>query len=231
MQTAAVIRATAREILRRRAALAALVALPLAFYLARHEMTGQSIRMLCLGLAWAIATLALFTTVSSRDLDRRLRVFGYRWGALTLGRLAAVILVGLTLAAAYVLLILLDQDLGRPLGVVGMLALAVLIGAPLGQLVGALLGRELEGALVLLSVLAMQMIADPDGTLAKLLPFWSIRQLGTWTVDGVDSSYLSSAVGHGAISLIVLWALVAISSGLRLRMHRAGAVAVDSRTG
>lgn len=179
MQTRAVLVATVREILRRRAALAALVALPLAFYLARHEMTGQSMRMLCLGLGWAIATLALFTTVSSADLDRRLRVVGYRWGPLVLGRLAAV------------------------------------------TLVGSLLGRELEGALVLLTVLATQMIADPDGTLAKVLPFWSIRQLGTWTVDGVDASYLGSALTHAAVTTVVLWVLVAVTSGLRLRLQQA----------
>lgn len=221
MQLTTVIRANLRELGRRRAALVTLFALPLAFYLARHEMLGQSTRMLSLGLGWTISALALFTTVGARSLDRRLRVAGYRIAALVVGRILAATLIGLILAGSYFVIVWIDQDLVRPLGVAGMLLLAVLIGAPLGGLVGVLLPRELEGALALLIILATQMIADPEGSLAKMLPFWSIRQLANWAIDGTGSHALTSALVHASATYGGLVAALGLLSLVRLRIHPA----------
>ncbi len=112
-----------------------------------------------------------------------------------------------------------DQHIERVWAIAAMLILAVLLGAPLGTLLGALLPRELEGALALLIVLSIQLLADPDQTLAKAMSFWSLRQLGTYAVDGAPSSYLWSALAHAAIT----WAAVAAATWLltahRLRLH------------
>ncbi|WP_106850386.1 hypothetical protein [Blastococcus sp. Marseille-P5729] len=193
-QVRAVTRAALRELTHRRAALVVVALLPLAFYLARHELPGQSVRMLVLGLGWAVATLALFGTVGSLGLDRRLRIAGYPMRALVIGRLVAMILAGLGLSAGYLLLVTVDQDLQRTWAVGLMMLCAITVAAPLGMAVGLLLKRELEGALGLLTVLATQMIADPDGTLAKFLPFWSVRQLATYAIEETGTSYVTSGL-------------------------------------
>ena len=77
-----------------------------------------------------------------------------------------------------------DQDVLRPWAVGLMMLVTALVAAPFGSLVGALLPRELEGALALLSVSAVSMLADPAGAVAKLMPFWSSREIGTYAVDG-----------------------------------------------
>ena len=75
---------TLRELARRRGALALATLLPLSFYLVRLETHWTAIRLLSIGLGWATATLALFTQVSSRSVDRRLAVSGARPGTLLL---------------------------------------------------------------------------------------------------------------------------------------------------
>lgn len=219
-QAFAVTHATLRELLRRRTALAVVVLLPLAFYLARHELTGQSIRMLVLGLGWAVATLSLFCTVSSLSLDLRLRLTGYSTSALVSGRLFAMVAAGLALSSLYLLLLLVDQDLTQLWAVGLMMLCAVAAAAPLGMAVGLLLQRELEGALGLLTLLATQMIADPEGTLAKALPFWSVRQLATYAIDDAGAEYLTSGLAHAVLSAVLLLALSSALSRVRLRLYR-----------
>jgi len=62
---------TARELFRRRGAIALALLLPLTFYLARIDAHWTALRLLSIGLGWAAATLGLFTAVSSRPVDRR----------------------------------------------------------------------------------------------------------------------------------------------------------------
>ncbi|WP_134324154.1 hypothetical protein [Cumulibacter soli] len=219
MQAWTIARLTVRELLRRRSVGISLIILPLAFYLARHEVSGQAVRMLVLGLGWAVATLALFTTVASLGLDRRLRVAGYRISTLIGGRLAALVFIGLVLAAAYFVIVAIDQDLDRLWAICVMMLCAITIGSVLGVVIGMLLRRELEGALVLLTILATQMIADPDGSLAKVMPFWSVRQVATYTIDEEASSYLAGGIGHGVLTLLSLGIVCAVVSVARLRIH------------
>lgn len=216
----AVARATVREISRRRSSLVLLILLPLAFYLARHQLQGQSLRLLSLGLGWTVSTLALFVAVGAADVERRLRVAGYTTSQLLGGRWLAVTVVGLVLAAVDLVVVLVDQELQRPAGVALMLVTAVVLGAPLGTLVGALLRRELEGALALLIVLSMQMLSDPEGSLAKGLPFWSIPQLAFYTVDEKPVPYLTSGLGHAAVTWLLLVLGMYVVTAVRLRVHR-----------
>ncbi|MGY1618034.1 hypothetical protein ACI797_14940 [Geodermatophilus sp. SYSU D00691] len=51
-----VARSTVVELLRRRAVVALLFLVPLAFYLVRHHLVGQSIRQATVGMAWALST-------------------------------------------------------------------------------------------------------------------------------------------------------------------------------
>jgi hypothetical protein len=147
---------TLRELLRRRGVLALLLTLPLAFYLVRHDdHVGQSIRSLFLGLGWAVSTAALFATAAARSIEPRLRMAGYRSHQIYLGRLTGLWALGLLLAAPLYLLVYVDAGRVRH-GAIGLAMLScVTIAAPFGMLIGNLLPRELEGTLLLLTVVAI----------------------------------------------------------------------------
>lgn len=209
-----------RELSRRRVALLLVLLLPLAFYVARIELQGQAIRFLALGVGWAIATLALFAHVGGRQLDQRLAVVGASPTALFLGRQLALIGTGMVFATAYFLLIAVTQDVSRLWAVGLLLATTVLIAAPLGAVVSLLLPLELEGALALLTIMAMQMLADPEGTVAKVLPLWSTRELASYAVDPTGTDYLVRGLLHFALVLVLCAAGAWIASTLRLRPQR-----------
>lgn len=219
MQALAIARATIQELLRRRNAVIMLVALPLAFYLARRDIPSSAIVVLALGVGWAVATLALFSTVNALELDGRLRVAGFTTQAILTGRVLAVVLFGLVLSCAYLGLATLDQDVGRPGGVALMLLCAVLVGAPLGVAIGLLLRSELEGALALLVVLATQFMTNPERLMAHFLPLWSVRGVADWAIWSADSSQLLNGLAHGAGTVTLLIAIIMIASAFRLRIH------------
>lgn len=213
---------TLRELLRRRAVLALLLLLPLAFYLIRRdEYVGQSVRSLFLGIGWAVSTAALFSTVGARTLEPRLRMAGYRPYELWLGRLAGLWALGVGLAVPFLVLVRFDVA-GLRIGAVGLAMLCVVVvAAPFGMLIASLLPREMEGTLLLLTAVALQMLIDPATAIAKATPFWSSREIGTYAVDHTGSDYLVRGLVHGAVTSVVLLALVAIVSSLRLRPRSA----------
>ena len=210
-----------QEMSRRLTALVFILLLPLAFYLVRIDVHWQAIRFLSIGIGWAVATLSLFTFIAARDLDRRLVVVGASPSSLFTGRLAAVLTVGLGLAVIYfgVVALTLD-DLPRVWSVLLLLVVTVLIGAPLGAVVSLVIVRELEGALALLALMAVQLLIDPDSSYAGFMPLWSTRELTGYVLDTPIANSLSDGLGHFAVTM-VLCSLVAWGfSVLRLRTRR-----------
>lgn len=214
-------RTTAAELLRRHVLVVAMVLTPLAFYVARHDLTGQSIRFVAIGMSWGVSTLSAFAGVAGRSLDVRLVLAGWTRGELLLGRLLGLLAVSLPLAALYTSIVLVDRDLERPGGLVLLMLLTVVVAVPLGLLLGALLGRPAEVAVVLLVVCGMQMLSDPADSWAPALPFWSVRQVATWTVDLTDDGYLTSGLLHAAVTVALLTAVTtaARTRTLRRRPH------------
>lgn len=212
---------TLRELLRRRGVLALMLLLPLAFYLIRRDSyVGQSVRSLMLGISWAVSTAALFATSAGRELEPRLRLAGYRPHHLYLGRMLGLWTAGLAIALPFFLLTRFDAPDLRYGGVAVAMLCCVAVAAPLGMLVGALLPRELEGTLLLLTIVAVQMLIDPAGTGAKLTPFWSSREIATWAVDHTDDGYLTRGSLHGLAVTIAMILTVAVVFSLRLRHRR-----------
>ncbi|HEV7711890.1 MAG TPA: hypothetical protein VGP16_27125 [Asanoa sp.] len=209
---------TMRETGRRRGVLVLLLLLPLAFYLARRgDHLGQSIRFVCLGLSWALSTAALFVGSAARSLEPRLRLSGYRTHQLFLGRLLALWTLGVALSVPYFVLIRFDQNDVRYGAIAVIMLLGVLVAPLLGLAVSALLPRDLEGMLVLLTVVGLQMILDPAGNAARVLPFWFSREIGTYAVDHTSVGYLDRGVLHGVLTAGVLLLVVAVAFGIRLR--------------
>jgi hypothetical protein len=209
-----------REISRRRTVLVILLLLPLAFYLSRRgDHLGQSIRFVCLGLGWAQCAAALFVGSAARANEPRLRLSGYRSRHLFLGKLAALSTVGALLSLPYLLLIRFDQHDVRYGAIALIMAITVAVAAPFGLALSAVLPRELEGTLVLLIVIGLQMMLDPASAVSRVLPFWFSREIGTYAVDHTDSGYLQRGLVHGVVSAVLFTALVAAASSIRLR-HR-----------
>ena len=212
---------TLRELVRRRGVLLLLLLLPLSFYLIRrNDYVGQSVRSLLLGVGWAVSTAALFATAASRAIEPRLRLSGYRTYHLYAGRLVSLWALGLALAVPFYALVVFDApDVRRGGAALAMLS-CVAVAAPFGMLIGTLLPRELEGTLLLLTAIAIQMTIDPADAAAKLTPFWSSREIGTYAVDNADGGYLVRGSVHGIVFTAALVALVATATTIRLRRRR-----------
>jgi hypothetical protein len=220
-RTFVVVEMIGRDLARRRAVLALLALVPLAFYLIRRgENPGQAIRLAGLGLAWAVSTAALFTSNAAGPVEARLRLTGFRPRHLFLGRLAALYGVGLLLGLLYLGVIVVDQAPQRPWAVAVGLALTLLVAAPLGLCIGAIAPRDLEGTLILITLTAMQFLVDPDQRYARALPFWSTREVTTYAVEPVSNAYLHRGLAHAGIYTAVLLMVTGALVAVRLRRRR-----------
>ena len=148
-------------------------------------------------------------------------VAGASPSSLFAGRLAAVLTVGLGLAVIYfgVVALTLD-DLPRAWSVLLLLVVTVLIGAPLGAVVSLVIVRELEGALALLALMAVQLLVDPDSSYAGFMPLWSTRELTGYALDAPIANSLSDGLGHFAVTMVLCSLAAWGFSVLRLRTRR-----------
>ncbi|WP_106401194.1 ABC transporter permease [Actinocorallia populi] len=207
-----------RELGRRHVALLFVLLLPCVFYLARIDVSWQAIRFLAIGVGWAVATLSLFSHVGARRLDQRLGVIGASPTALFFGRQLALLGIGAIVSGAYFGLVAATRDdLPRLPAVALLLVTTVMISAPLGALVSLVITRELEGALALLSIMALQLLVDPDGSAAKLLPLWSTRELSAYAIQDLSTDSLPSGMLHFALTLVLCVAVAWVASTFRLR--------------
>ncbi|MCU1354836.1 MAG: hypothetical protein JWM89_254 [Acidimicrobiales bacterium] len=166
-----------RDLTRRHAALGLLVALPLSFYLASTHDGSQAISAGGIGMAFSVSGATLFSVLSSRQVDQRLVLGGYRPAELLIGRLLFLGPLGLVIAAGFTVLMSTVSHPQRAwvLGLgVGMVALQ---SVPFGLAVGSALSRELEGTLVLIGVVGMQLAVGVTSAVSKVLPFYGPRRL------------------------------------------------------
>lgn len=204
---------------RRRVAVAVLLLMPVGLYLTRRGATGQSIRALLFGMSWAVSTCALFAALDAAGLEARLRALAGRGHLLPVARLAALLAGGGVLAGLAGLLVALDQVVASdPLVALDLLVTAV-VAVAVGTAVAALTAAEMEGMLILFMLAGLQAVMDPFGTPARLLPFWSSRELGTAAVDGTAQASVASGLLHAGL---VLLACTALSAGAA-RLRAAGA--------
>lgn len=181
-----------RDLVRRHAALGLLIALPLSFYLASSSSHG-AVSSGGVGMAFAVSGAALFSVLSSREVDQRLVLTGYQPIELLLGRLVFLGPLGLVIGGGFSALMALVSDPARPwIMAVGVAAVAVQSVA-FGLAVGALVPLELEGTLVLIGVIGVQLAVDLHSTVSKVLPFYGPRRL-----------IASSLVHTGAIAVPLL---------------------------
>ena len=166
-----------RDLTKRHAALALLVALPLSFYLASSGSGEKSIVAGGVGMAFAVSGATLFSVLSSGEVDQRLVLAGYRPHELLLGRLLFLAPMGVAIAAGFSVLMTTVSHPARPWLTLAGLAAVALQSIPFGLAVGAAVPRELEGTLVLIGVVGMQLAVEPTSPVARVLPFYGPREL------------------------------------------------------
>lgn len=210
-----------KETLRRPLALFLVFLLPLVFYLVRLDVQWQAIRLLAIGVGWAVATLSLFSGVVSSQLDKRLCVMGARPSVLFAGRHLAQAGIGLAVSGVYFAVVATTRDVVHLPAVGLLLVTTVLVSVPLGALMSFAVAKELEGALALLSIMALQLLVDPDGSKAKLLPLWSTRKISAYAIGAEDAG----ALREGMLHFLFVFALCALAawgaSVMRLGIVRA----------
>lgn len=166
-----------RDLTRRHVAIGLLVALPLSFYLATSHQGSQSLSAGGIGMAFAVSGATLFSVLSSLPVDQRLVLGGYRPIELLVGRLLFLGPFSLLIAAAFSALMDGISHPARPWVLVLGVALVALQSVPFGLAVGSALSRELEGTLVLIGVVGMQMAVEVTSPVSKVLPFYGPREL------------------------------------------------------
>lgn len=208
-----------RDLRRRPVALALLMALPLAFYFSEEAADDEFVSPLAAGgtgVAWAVAAAALFVVIGSRRADPRLVLSGFRPGELMLGRLLMLEVVGLALAAAFgVVIWSVSQPPDPGALMLGVLA-AALVAVTIGLTVAAVLPRELEGTLVLIGVVGIQLSLPSTIVVSQFLPLWGPTQLMA-IANGTDSSMVWPLL-HAALYAVALLVVAVLAWERRVKI-------------
>jgi hypothetical protein len=174
---------TGRELARRPVALALLTALPLTFYATSSHHSSHAAITGGIAMAFSIAGASIFAALTARPVDRRLCLAGYRPYELLLGRVLLLELFGLIIAAAFSVVMVLGSGPSDGWALVAGVVLVAVTSVPFGLAVGALAPHELEGVLILIFVVGIQLSLESTQTIAKLLPFWGSQRLIQHSID------------------------------------------------
>jgi hypothetical protein len=209
-----------RQLLRRRLALAILVALPVALYLAMLSQSKESaIEFGALGMSWSVACAALFAVLAAREAEPRLVLIGFRPAELMLGRFllllgggtafAALVGVAMTLASA-------------PVSVAALFGSCLLvppIAVSLGLAVAAILPHDLEGTLVIIGLVGIQLALSGGAWVNGILPMNGPIQLA-YLAGGFPADPVGLMLVHSLVYVVALLAIAAAGWSLRVRVRR-----------
>ena len=156
-------------------------------------------------MAFAVSGATMFSILSSLEVDQRLVLAGYRPVELLLGRLLFLGPLGLVIAAAFTALMAPLSHPTRPWLLALVVGLVALQSVPFGLAVGAGLGKELEGTLVLIGVIGMQLAVEVTSPVARFLPFYGPSRLiaSSLTTDGPILSPVIQTATYG-LALMIL---------------------------
>ncbi len=211
---------TGRELARRGFALGLLTALPLAFYGASTHSGSNAVITGGIAMAFSIAGASIFVAMTARPVDQRLVLAGYSPYELLLGRLLLLELFGIAVSGVFSVVMVFGTSPPHPWMLAAGVGLVAATSVPFGLAVGALVPNELEGVLILIGVVGVQLTLQSTQTLAKFLPFWGAQRLLQHSIEG------SVAVGAAVpVSLAYAAALLLAAAYI---MHRRAPSAVIS---
>jgi hypothetical protein len=212
----------ARDLIRRRTAMALLVLLPLAFYLSTPSEDEFALVAGGTGMAWAVAGGALFLSLASRRIDARLVLAGYRPLEVLAGRLLLLEGLALVLVVLFSALMVGMSAPPEPGALVLAVGLSGLVAVPLGLAVASVFPRELEGALTLIAVVGIEMGVPVDSGLAPFLPLWGPLQLVEVARGAAEGLTLPTL--HALASTVALLVISATLWWRRVRITRHAAL-------
>ncbi len=214
-----------RDLVRRRVAIGLLFALPFAFYLASSGNGTGAVTSGGVGMAFAVSGAALFSVLSSRPADQRLMLSGYRPIEMLLGRLAFLGPLALVIAGLFSLTMAPLSGPARPWVMVLGVAAVALVSVPFGLAVGAAVPKELEGTLVLIGVVGVQLATRTNTVVSKVLPFYGPRRLLNASVSdhGAIAGPLLQTLVYGVGLLLVARLFVSRRVGVVRHEELAGA--------
>jgi hypothetical protein len=205
---------TGRELLRRPVALGLLTALPLAFYEAQAHHSSHAVVTGGIAMAFSIAGASIFAALTARPVDQRLVLAGYRPHELLLGRLVLLELFGLVVAGLFSVVMVLGTGPSDAWALVGGVVLVAVMSVPFGLAVGTVVPHELEGVLVLIGVVGVQLTLESTQTIAKLLPFWGPDRLIQRSID--------PTIGAGAaVPVVLVYAIGLLGAAAYVMRRRA----------
>jgi hypothetical protein len=208
---------TGRELARRPVALGLLTALPLTFYATSAHHSSHAAITGGIAMAFSIAGASIFAALTARPVDRRLVLAGYSPCQLLLGRLLLLELFGLIVAAAFSVVMVLGSGPPDGWALVGGVVLVAVTSVPFGLAVGALAPHELEGVLILIFVVGIQLSLESTQTIAELLPFWGSQRLIQHSIDPTIA--IGSAVPIDLLYAAALLAMAAYTTRRRSPAH------------
>jgi ABC-2 family transporter len=163
----------ARDLLRRRAAILLLAGLPMTWYLAEAAAgVDYAVGTGVLAMAWSAAAAPLFAFLGARHVDQRLVQAGYKPRDIVAGRIAALLSTSLLLAAIFGTVMVVGSQPPRPADVFLALLLTTLVSTSIGWLTSSIVPRELEGTLVLIGLVGLQISIPVSGTADLLIPYF-----------------------------------------------------------
>ncbi len=199
----------ARQLLRRRLSLIVLVALPLALYLSTLTNGSESaIQFGALGMGWSVASAALFSVLAARAVEPRLVLAGYRAAELMLGRFILLLGMGAVLAGIGALGMTLVSAPVSEAALLASCALVPVVAVALGLAVGAVLPHDLEGVLVIIGVVGVQLSLSQNAWVNVLLPLDGPIQLA-YRAGGLTAAPIGPMLLHALISTVALLTLAA----------------------
>jgi hypothetical protein len=209
----------ARQLLRRRLSLYILLALPVALYLSTLTNGSESaIQFGALGMGWSVASAALFSVLAARAVEPRLVLAGYRAAELMMGRFLLLLGMGAILAgigAVGMTLVSGPVDEGALLA---SCALVPVVAVALGLAVGAVLPHDLEGVLVIIGVVGVQLSLSQSTWLNLLLPLDGPIQLA-YRAGGQPADPVGPMLLHTLISTVLLLTVAAVVWSRKVRVR------------
>ena len=223
----------ARDLSRRRVALAILILLPVLLYLSAEltppdpataqflaenpgEKAASESWILTtggIGPVWSVAVAALFVILGSRAADQRLLLAGYRPTELLTGRIGTVLGLGAVITPLFTALIWAIRDVDLWLLALGIVLL-VIVAVGHGVVVAALVRDEMEGVLAIIGITGVQMMMVGQ----VWLPMWGGSELMLRSAGLPDAAEVGSAVVHSLGYTAVLIGIGALVWARRVRL-------------
>lgn len=210
-----------RQLMRRRLALAILVGLPAALYLSMLTQSRENaIQFGALGMSWSIACAALFAVLAAREAEQRLLLSGFRAAELMAGRFLLLACGGVLLALGAALAMTLASAPVSEAALLGACLLVPPVAVALGLAVAALLPHDLEGTLVIIGLVGIQLTLPSGAWLNVALPMDGPIQLAA-RAGGFTASPVAGALAHALVYVVALMILASVIWSRRVRVRTA----------